>query len=66
MSAARARLGADLDEVVGGADHRLVVLDDHDRVAGVGERADDRDQPVDVAGVQADARFVEHEQRIHQ
>jgi hypothetical protein len=50
-----ARFGADLDDVVGGADHGLVVLDHDHRVAGVGQRADDADQTVDVARVQADA-----------
>jgi hypothetical protein len=50
--------------VVGGADHRLVVLDDDDRVAGVGQRPDDADQAVDVARVQADAGLVEDEERV--
>ena len=66
VSAARPRLGPDLDDVVGRPDHGLVVLDDDDRVAGGGERADDADEAVDVARVQADAGLVEHEQRVDQ
>ena len=52
--------------MVGRADHGLVVLNDDDRVAGGGERANDADEAVDVARVQADAGFVEHEQRVDQ
>ena len=65
LAAAGAGLGAHLDDVVGGADHGLVVLDDNDGVTGVGERTDDRDQAVDVAWVQADAGLIEDEERIH-
>src|SRR5690606_9346516 len=64
MSAAAAGLGSDLDDVIGGADHGLVVLDDDHGVTGVGEGADDTDQAVDVAGVKADAGFVEDEERV--
>ena len=66
MAAGGARLGPDLDHVVGGADHRLVVLDDDDRVAGVGQGTNDTDEPVDVARVQADRGFVEDEERVDQ
>jgi hypothetical protein len=64
VAAAGAGLGADFDDVIGRADHRLVVLDDDHGVAGVGERADDADEPVDVARMQADARLVEDEERV--
>ena len=64
MAAAAARLGADLDDVIGGADHRFVVLDDDDGVAGVGECADDADETVNVARVETDAGFVEDEERV--
>ncbi len=64
VAAAAAGLGTDFDDVVGGADHGLVVFDDDDRVARVGERADDADQAVDIAWVQADRRLVEDEERV--
>ena len=64
VAAAAAGLRADLDDVIGGADHRFVVLDDDDGVSGVGERANDRDEAVDVARVQADAGFIEDEERV--
>ena len=64
VAAAAAGLGADFDDVIGGANHGLVVFDDDDGVAGVGERTDDRDEPVDVARVQADAGLIEDEERV--
>jgi hypothetical protein len=64
VAAAAAGFGADFDDVVGGADHGLVVFDDDDGVAGVGERADDRDEAVDVARVEADAGFIEDEECV--
>ncbi len=56
--------GPDLEHVVGGADHGLVVLDDDDGVSGAGEGADDFDEAVDVARVQADGGLVEDEERV--
>ena len=64
VAAGGAGLGPDLDHVVGGTDHRLVVLDDDHGVARIGERTDDRDQPVDVAWVQPDARLIEDEKGV--
>jgi hypothetical protein len=52
--------------VIGGADHGFVVFDDDDGVAGVGERADDADEAIDITRVQADAGLVEDEKRIDQ
>ena len=66
VPAAAAGLGPDLDHVVRGADHGLVVLDHDHRVARVGQRADDGDQAVDVARVEADAGLVEDEQGVDQ
>ena len=40
------------------------MFDDDDGVSGVGERADDADQAIDVARVKADAGFVEDEERV--
>ena len=51
--------GTDVDEVIGGADRVLVVLDDDDRIAQVAQLAQGGDEPVIVALVQADARFVQ-------
>ena len=65
-AAALARPGADLDHLVGRADHRLFVLDHDHRVAAVAELADGADQAVDVAGMQADRRLVEHVEHVDQ
>ncbi len=43
-----------------------IVLHDQQRVARVAQAVQHADQPVDVARVQADARLVEHEQRVDQ
>ncbi len=64
--AALAREGADFHQMVGRAHHGLVVLDNHHRIAPVGEAAQDADEAVDVARVQADTRLIEHKQRFHQ
>ena len=64
VSPGRPGLRSDFQDVVRGPDHRLVVLDDDDRVAGVGQRPDDPDQPVDVARVEPDARLVQDEERV--
>ncbi len=64
ISPASAGLGADFDHMIGGTDHRLVVLDDDNRVASVGQRADDAEESVDVARVQADGRLVEDEEGV--
>ena len=61
-----ARRGAHIDDEVGGAHHLLVVLDDDDRVAGVAQLLEAPDQPPVVALVQADRRFVEDVEDIHQ
>ena len=61
-----ARPGAHLDEVVGGADRVLVVLDDDHRVADVAQALERRDHLHVVLRVQADARLVEHVEHPHQ
>ena len=65
-SAARTRAGADVEDVVGGADGVLVVLDDDDAIAQVAQLAHRGDEPVVVALVQADARLVEHVEHARQ
>ena len=51
--------GAHVDEVVGGAHHLLVVLDDEDGVAEVAQVLERPDQAVVVALVEADRGLVE-------
>ena len=58
--------GADVDEVVGGADDGFLVLDDEEGVALVAEAVHDVDEASDVARVEADAGFVEDEERVDQ
>ena len=55
-----------VDHRVGDADHVLVVLDDQHGVPLVAQLAQDRDQPLVVARVQADRRLVEHVERADQ
>ena len=55
-----------LDEVVGGANGVLVVLDDDHRVADVAQALERRDHLHVVLRVQADARLVEHVEHAHQ
>jgi len=54
-----ARAGADVDDHVGRAHRVLVVLDDDQRIADVAQRLQRRQQPVVVALMQPDRRFVE-------
>src|SRR5690606_4915431 len=58
-AAVDARPGADVQDVVRGADHLLVVLDDDDGVADVGQVAQRADEAGVVALVQADGGLVE-------
>ena len=53
------RARAEVDDVVGRPHRVFVVLDDDHRVALVAQLAERLQQPVVVAGVQADRRFVE-------
>src|SRR3546814_2138442 len=61
-----ARAGAHIDDIVGVADRILVMLDDDDGVAEVAEALQGREQPVVVALVEADARFVEDVEHTRQ
>src|ERR1041385_2275133 len=51
---------AHVDHVVGRDDRLAVVLDDDDRVAALPQFAEQREQPLVVARMQADARLVQH------
>ncbi|OPZ03672.1 MAG: hypothetical protein BWZ09_02302 [Alphaproteobacteria bacterium ADurb.BinA305] len=66
VAAALARAGADLEQLVGGDHHLRVVLDHHQRVAGVAQPRHHPEDAADVARMQADRGLVEHEQGIHQ
>ena len=66
LAAVLARPGAEVDEVVGGADGLLVVLDHEHGVAEVAQALERAEQPGVVALVQADARLVEDVQHAHQ
>ncbi len=55
----RRRRRAQVDHVVGRADHLFVVLDHDDRVAGVPKGGEQAEQPRGVARVQARGRLVE-------
>jgi hypothetical protein len=61
-----AAAGAELDEVIGGADDGLLVLDDEERVALVAQVFHHADEAADVALVEADARLVHDEEGIDQ
>ncbi len=54
-----ARAGAEVHDVIRGADGRLVVLDDDDRIAEVAEAGEGLEEARRVAGVEGDARLVE-------
>ena len=57
---------ADVEQVVSSAHNRFFMLDDQQCVAFVAQRMHDLDEPSSVTRVQADARFVEHKQRIYE
>ena len=49
----------DVDDFVGGGDHRRIVFDDHHTVASFDQLFDHAHHPSDVFGVQSGGRFVE-------
>jgi hypothetical protein len=65
-AAALAGAGAHVDQPVGSHHHLRIVLDHHQRVAGIAEPVHDLGHAMHVARVQADAGFVQHEQRVDQ
>ena len=62
VAAVLAGARTEVDDVVGGADRLLVVLDDDDRVAEIAQARERREQRAVVALVQPDRRLVEHVQ----
>src|SRR5690606_31104398 len=63
-AAALAAARPELDDVVRGRDRRGVVLDDEDRVAGVAQAGEQREQAVRVPRVQPDGGLVQHVERV--
>ena len=66
FAARGAATGAEFDEIIRGADHRLLVFDDEQSVSFVAQVLHHADEPARVARMQADAWFVEHEERVHE
>ena len=66
LSAFFAGAGAHVDHAVSSHHHGRVVLDHHQRVAGVTQPVHGLGDAVHVARVQADGRLVQHKQGVHQ
>ena len=60
MSATRASAGAEVEHMICGADGVFVVLDDDHGISQIAQAAQRANEPVVVALVQADARFIQH------
>ncbi len=58
--------GAEIEQIVRGVDRVRIVLDDENRVAQIAQTFENRDQPVRVARMQSDRRFIQHVQRADQ
>jgi hypothetical protein len=65
-SAALARAGPQIHDVVGGADDVGVVLDHHNGVAQLAQFLQNPDQPARVAAVQPDRGFIQYVAGAHQ
>ncbi len=50
--------------MIGRSNQTVLVLDDHQRVAGVAKTIEHRDQSASVVGMQADRRFVQNIERV--
>ena len=66
MAAVDAGTGAHIHDMVGNADHFLVVLHQQDGVAGVTQPLHGAFHPFDVAVVEADARLVQDVQDVRE
>jgi hypothetical protein len=64
LPAAFARARPHVDHAVGRQHHGRVVLDHHQRIAGIPQALHGLDDAVHVARVQADAGLVQHEQGV--
>ena len=61
-----ARAGAHVNHAIGGQHHGGIVLNHHQRVAGVSESVHGLRDAAHIARVQANAGLVQHEERVHQ
>jgi len=66
LTALLAGAGPDVEQAVCGAHDMRIVLDHHQGVAGITQPLHDADDAADVACVQADGGFVQHEQGVDQ
>ncbi len=66
LAAALARPRSHVEQAVGLQHDLRVVLDHHERVAGVAQALHHVDHAPHVARVQADRRLVQHEERVHE
>ena len=57
---------AEVNDLVGRADHAGLVFDDHDRIARSAQLFEQAHQLFGVTRVQTHARLVQNEQRVHQ
>ena len=53
-----------VDHAIGRQHHRRVMLHHHQRIAGIAQTLHGADNALHVARMQADARFVQHKQRV--
>ena len=60
LAAMHAGAGADIDDIIGGPDRVLVMLDDDHRIAEAAQAPQRIEEPRVVALMQADRRLVEH------
>ena len=58
--------GAEFHDVIRSQDRLGIMLDDHNRVAGVPKLMEQAQQRHRVPGVQPDGRLIQHVQRVHQ
>ncbi len=65
-AAALARAGPHVDQAIGREHHRRIVFDHHQRIARVAQPLHRLDDPREIARMQPDARFVEHEQGLRE
>ncbi len=66
LAAELAGAGAEVEQMIGGAEDVGVVLDDEDGVAQIAQLFEDADEACGVAGVQADGWLVEDIERADQ
>src|SRR5262245_44727169 len=66
FATALARTGPEIQNVISGANRVRVMLDDEHRIAQIAQALQRDKQPVVVALMQADARFIENVEHAHE